>query len=412
MCCSPVRKLRAPPGRAPPSAQSDRDALMSIALLNGRVLRADTFVRGQGVLIEQGRIVDVLPADDARCRSAEPYDLGGGLLLPGFIDLQVNGGGGVLFNDAPSVESIRAIGAAHRRFGTTAFLPTLISADLDIVARAIAAVRGAIAAGVPGVLGIHIEGPFLNAARKGVHDPAKLRELDPSALGLLTSLHGGRTLVTLAPEMTTPQLIEQLVAAGVVVSAGHTNASYAEIRAALAHGLSGFTHLFNAMSPLTGREPGVVGAALDDQRSWCGIIVDGEHTDPVVLRIALRFKPHDRFVLVTDAMPSVGTSQGWFELQGRRITVRGQACWDEDGRLAGSNIDMASCVRNAVAMLGVSLPQAVRMASQVPAEFLGVAQDYGQIAAGQRANLVLADDELNVCETWIDGQSSRELTQT
>jgi N-acetylglucosamine-6-phosphate deacetylase len=384
---------------------------MSLALINGRVLRADSFVRGQCVLIEQGRIVDVLPATDARCRAAEPYDLGGGLLLPGFIDLQVNGGGGVLFNDAPSVESIRAIGAAHRRFGTTAFLPTLISADLEIVARAIAAVRGAIAAGVPGVLGIHIEGPFLNVARKGVHDPAKLRELDPSALGLLTSLREGRTLITLAPEMTTPELIQQLVAAGVVVSAGHTNASYAEIRAALAHGLSGFTHLFNAMSQLTGREPGTVGAALDDQGSWCGIIVDGEHTDPVVLRIALRCKPHDRFVLVTDAMPSVGTNQASFELQERRILVRGQACVDEDGRLAGSNLDMASSVRNAVAMLGVPLPQAVRMASQTPAEFLGVAAEYGRIAAGQRANLVLTDDTLNVRETWIDGRSSRETLQ-
>src|SRR5262249_13961617 len=209
----------------------------------------------------------------------------------------------VLFNDAPTVETIRAIGQAHRHFGTTGFLPTLISADLDVVARAIAAVQGAIETGVPGVLGIHIEGPFLNVARKGVHDPAKLRELDTSALGLLTSLRAGCTLVTLAPEMTTPAIIQQLVAANVVVSAGHTNATYAEIEAALAHGLTGFTHLFNAMSQLTGREPGAVGAALDDQRSWCGLIVDGAHTDPVVLRIALRCKPHDRFMLVTDAMP-------------------------------------------------------------------------------------------------------------
>jgi len=208
-----------------------------------------------------------------------------------------------------------------------------------------------------------------------------------------------------------PELIRELVAAGVVVSAGHTNASYAEIHAALAHGLSGFTHLFNAMSQLTPREPGTVGAALDDQGSWCGIIVDGEHTDPVVLRIALRCKPHDRFVLVTDAMPSVGTNQASFELQGRRIKVHGQACVDEDGRLAGSNLDMASCVRNAVAMLGVPLPQAVRMASQTPAEFLGVAAEYGRIAAGQRANLVLTDDTLNVRETWIDGRSSRETLQ-
>ena len=380
---------------------------MSIALVNGRVLRENGFVDGEAVLLAGGRILDVVPASDARCRAFERYDLGGQLLLPGFIDLQVNGGGGVLFNDAPTVESIRAIGAAHRRFGTTGFLPTLISTDLDTVARAIAAVRGAIDAQVPGVLGIHIEGPFLNVERKGVHDPAQLRELEPSALGLLTSLRGGRTLVTLAPEMTTPEIIGQLVGAGVTVSAGHTNATYAEIRAARAHGLTGFTHLFNAMSQLTGREPGTVGAALDDPDSWCGIIVDGQHTDPVVLRIALKCKPHDRFMLVTDAMPSVGTHNASFILQGRRITVSGYACLDEDGRLAGSNIDMASCVRNAVEMLAISLPEAVRMASQWPANFLGIGAQEGRIAPGYRANLVLADEELRVLETWIDGHSSR-----
>src|ERR1700736_6188975 len=381
---------------------------MTLALVNGRVLLADGFAHGRCVLIDQGRILDVVGFPDRRCRGAARYDLGNQMLLPGFIDSQVNGGGGVLFNDAPSVESIGAIGRAHRRFGTTGFLPTLISADLDVVARAISAVRGALQADVPGVLGIHIEGPYLNVARKGVHDPAKLRELDPSALGLLTSLRGGRTLVTLAPEMTTPQMIEKLVAAGVVVSAGHTNATYAEIGTALTHGLTGFTHLFNAMSQLTGREPGVVGAALEDPTSWCGIIVDGAHTDPVVLRIALRCKPHDRFMLVTDAMPSVGTNNDSFELQGRRITVSGSTCLDEDGRLAGSNIDMATCVRNAISMLGLSLPEAVRMASQGPAEFLGLAHDTGRIAPGLRADLALADDALNVLETWIAGRSSRD----
>lgn len=380
---------------------------MSIALVNGRVLRDDTLTEGQCVLLEGARIAAIADADDPRCRNAQRYDLGGGLLLPGFIDSQVNGGGGVLFNDSPSVDAIRAIGAAHRRFGTTGFLPTLISADLDVVARAIAAVRGAIQAGVPGVLGIHIEGPYLNAARKGVHDPAKLRELDTSALGLLTSLREGRTLVTLAPEMTTPEIIAKLVAAGVVVSAGHTNATYAEIEPALRHGLTGFTHLFNAMSQLTGREPGAVGAALSDPGSWCGIIVDGVHTDPVVLRIALKCKPHERFMLVTDAMPSVGTHNGSFDLQGRRITVKGYVCLDQDGTLAGSNIDMASSVRNAMSMLGLPLSEAVRMASQWPAEFLGVARDVGRIAAGYRANLVLADEQLNVIETWIDGRSSK-----
>jgi len=380
---------------------------MPIALLNGRVLRDSTLVAGQCVLIEGSRILDIVPDSHPSCRDAAPVDLGGQLLLPGFIDLQVNGGGGVLFNDAPSVDSIRQIGEAHRRFGTTGFMPTLISADLDVVGRAIAAARGAIQAGVPGVLGIHIEGPFLNVERKGVHDPAKLRELDTSALGLLTSLGTGRTLVTLAPEMTTPEIIRKLATAGIIVSAGHTNATYVEVVQALRHGLTGFTHLFNAMSQLTGREPGVVGAALESLDSWCGIIVDGEHISPVVLRLAMRCKPTSRFMLVTDAMPSVGTDARSFKLQGRDITVSGSVCLDEDGRLAGSNIDMASCVRNAVSLLGVSLPEAVRMASLHPAEFLGLAHELGRIEPGYRANLVLADDRLNVLETWIEGRSSR-----
>ncbi|HVS77438.1 MAG TPA: N-acetylglucosamine-6-phosphate deacetylase [Steroidobacteraceae bacterium] len=378
---------------------------MPIALLNGRVLREQALVEGQCVLLEGGRIVDIVPSGDPRCRGAAQVDLRGNMLLPGFIDSQVNGGGGVLFNDSPSVEAIRQIGKAHRRFGTTGFLPTLISADLDVVARAIAAARGAIEAGVPGVLGIHIEGPFLNVERKGVHDPAKLRELDTSAVGLLTSLGIGRTLVTLAPEMTKPEIIRKLASAGVIVSAGHTNATYAQVTAALQNGLTGFTHLFNAMSQLTGRKPGVVGAALESLDSWCGIIVDGQHTSPVVLRLALRCKPSSRFMLVTDAMPSVGTAARSFKLQGRDITISGNVCLDEDGRLAGSNIDMASCVRNAVSLLGVPLPEAVRMASLHPAEFLGLAHELGRIEPGYRANLVLADDRLNVLQTWIDGKT-------
>lgn len=386
---------------------------MSVALVNGRMLLGSGkddkgLIEGRAVLIDEGRITAVVAASDRRLRKLPRRDLGGALLLPGFLDSQVNGGGGVLFNDAPNIATIGAIGRAHRRFGTTGFLPTLISDDLEVVARAIAAVRGAIESGVPGVLGIHIEGPFLNVERKGVHDPAKLRELDASAMGLLTSLRAGRTLVTLAPEMTTPEIIEGLVAAGVVVSAGHTNATYAQIATALRHGLTGFTHLFNAMSQLTGREPGTVGAALEDAGSWCGIIVDGLHTSPVVLRIALRCKPHERFMLVTDAMPSVGTNVSSFELQGRRILVSGSVCVDEDGRLAGSNIDMASCVRNAIQMLGVPLAHAVRMASEWPAEFLGLSKELGRIAPGYRANLVAADDELQVLETWIDGRSTQD----
>lgn len=378
---------------------------MRTALVNGRVLTNGGIVEDRAVLLEGDRIADVVSAKDPRCAQAARHDLDGDLLLPGFVDTQVNGGGGVLFSDDPSVEAVREIGRAHRRFGTTGFLPTLISADLEVVAQAIASVRQAIDAGVPGVLGIHIEGPFLNVARKGVHDPAKLRELDEEAIGLLTSHRGGTTLVTIAPEMTTPQVITRLSAAGLIVSAGHSNATYAEIRVALRHGLTGFTHLFNAMSQLTGREPGVVGAALEDPDSWCGIIVDGRHVDPAVLRIALRCKRHDRFMLVTDAMPSVGAAEKSFSLQGRRISIADGVLVDADGTLAGADIDMASTVRNAVSLLGLTIEDATRMASQYPAEFLGLGAELGRIAAGYRANLVQLDDRLEVVTTWIEGRT-------
>jgi N-acetylglucosamine-6-phosphate deacetylase len=379
---------------------------MKHALVNGRILRDSSWVENHVVLIEGTRIQQIVPSDSPWSADTT-YDMRGQILLPGFIDVQVNGGGGVLFNDDPSVASIREIGRAHRRFGTTGFLPTLISDDLDVVSRAVKAANDALESGVPGVLGIHIEGPFLNEARKGVHDGTKLRWLNEDALGLLTSLKGGKTLVTLAPERTTPQIIRKLSDAGVIVSAGHTNGTYDEIRTALDHGLTGFTHLFNAMSQLTGREPGAVGAALDDDGSWCGIILDGHHVDPVVLRIAMRSKRRDRFMLVTDAMPTVGAPNKSFRLQGRPISVAyDNMLVDENGRLAGSDIDMATAVRNSLEMLEVDLPQAARMASLYPATFLGLERELGRIEPGFRADLVLVDEAINVLETWIGGQTA------
>ncbi|NLG77631.1 MAG: N-acetylglucosamine-6-phosphate deacetylase [Xanthomonadaceae bacterium] len=378
---------------------------MITALINGRVLGDAGFEHDKAVLLQEDRIVDVVDPGDPRVSRAQHVDLQGRLLMPGFIDVQVNGGGGALFNDDPSIDSIRRIGEAHRRFGTTGFLPTLISDDLHVMSRAIAAVKAAIEARVPGVLGIHIEGPFLNEARKGVHDATKFRELDDDAIALLASLDHGRTLVTLAPEMTTPKMIRKLVRAGVTVSAGHTNAGYADMRAALAEGLCGFTHLFNAMSQLNGREPGAVGAALEDDTSWCGIISDGIHVHPAALRVAYRCRPRDRFVLVTDAMTSVGSDQQRFSLQGRTIEVDGLVCVDQDGRLAGSNMNMAIAVRNAASILDIDLAEAVRMASTYPAAFLKLEHELGRIASGYRANLVLADEQMNVAATWIDGRT-------
>jgi N-acetylglucosamine-6-phosphate deacetylase len=378
---------------------------MTEVLSNARVLTDQGFRDRQSVVLHDGLIQAVGNDDEIDAGDARVLDLNGQLLLPGFIDIQVNGGGGVLFNDAPSADTIRAIGEVHRKFGTTGFLPTLISDDLEVVAAAIAATDEAIAAGVPGVLGIHIEGPFLNEAKKGVHDPAKFRVLDDDAISLLSSLKRGKTLVTLAPEMTSPELIAKLVDAGVIVAAGHTNASYDEVRAALDAGLNGFTHLFNAMSPLTSREPGVVGAALDDDSSWCGLIADGHHVHPASLRIAVASKPRGCSLLVTDAMSSVGAVNKSFEFNGQLIDVSNGRCVTADGTLAGSDLDMASAVRNATTMLRVELAEAVRMASTYPAAALGIDTELGQIKAGYRANLVLTDLELNISNTWIDGRS-------
>jgi N-acetylglucosamine-6-phosphate deacetylase len=376
---------------------------MRKTLINGRIVSQGRILTAYAVVIEDGWIADIVSDEDSSLKGLAVHDLKGALLLPGFIDTQVNGGGGVLFNDDPSVETIRRIGAAHRKFGTTGFLPTLISDDLAKVKRAIEAVAAAVKEGVPGVLGIHIEGPFLSPARKGVHDATKFRALDEEAFALLTSLKTAKTLVTLAPEMTTPDMIARLTKTGVIVAAGHTNASYDVMREALARGVTGFTHLFNAMSPLTGREPGVVGAALSDAESYCGIIVDGRHVHPDVLKLALKCTPHDHFMLVTDAWSNVGTGLTTFQLQGATITVKDGVCMDENGTLAGSAMDMSRAVRNAMELLGLDLHGAVTMASRAPASFLGLGDRYGEIAKGLRANLVAADDAVNVQETWIDG---------
>ena len=356
------------------------------ALVNGRILIDGALAEGRALLIADGRIAAIVAASGVPA-GATREDLDGAILAPGFIDTQVNGGGGVLFNDRPTVEGIAAIGAAHRRFGTTGFLPTLISDDLSVVARAIAAVDAAIAAGVPGVLGIHVEGPFLNVERRGIHRADKMRALDEDAMAILTAPRRGRMLVTLAPECVAPGMIARLVASGAQVAAGHSNARYDEVAAARAEGLSGVTHLFNAMSQLGSREPGMVGAALNGDLT-CGIIVDGHHVSPVTLDLALRLKGPAGLMLVTDAMPNIGTDIGEFALQGRTILVREDRLIDAAGTLAGANLTMAHAVANAVALLGTTREAALAMASETPARFLGLSDELGRIAPGLRADLV------------------------
>ena len=373
---------------------------MTTAFVNARVLTGDGFWDDVAVLVDDGVISALVDATDARVRDADVRDLGGDYLFPGLIDCQVNGGGDVLFNDAPTIETIRRIGEAHRAFGTTGFLPTLISDDVDVMRAAIAAVDAAIAEGVPGVLGIHLEGPYLSPSRKGVHDAAKFRVPDAREIDLVSSLRNGKTVLTVAPERVPVETIRELTRRGVIVCAGHTAASYDETRAALDAGLRGFTHLFNAMSPLTSREPGVVGAALEDASSWCGLVVDGFHVHPAALRIALAAKPRGELFLVTDAMPPVGGTSNTFTLGGITAVCRDGRCETPDGVIAGSALDMMTAVRNTIALLGVDVAEAVRMASTYPADFLGLGS-HGRIAPHKRAAFVIADNALRVREVVV-----------
>ena len=378
---------------------------MKQVLRNARMLVGEEFRDDLALVIEESRISAVLPDAAPQLGPAdEQVDLGGGWLLPGFIDVQVNGGGGALFNNTPDVPTLRTIAAAHRRFGTTALLPTLISDDLQVMRAAITATHDAITQGVPGVIGIHLEGPYIAPARKGTHDVSKFRVPDADEVALAASLDNGVTLLTLAPERVPLETIRALVERGVIVAAGHTAATYEEARAGLDAGIRGFTHLYNAMSPLQGREPGAVGAALEDRDSWVGIIVDGVHVHPGSLRVALAAKPRGRLLLVTDAMPPVGADDPSYELYGEIITAVDGVVRNAAGSLAGSALDMATAVRNTVQLLGEPLAEAARMASTYPARFLNVDDRMGHIAEGFQADLVLLDDALQVRGTWIAGQ--------
>ena len=377
--------------------------MSDFALANARVLGNDDFHTGHAVLVQDGKVAAVLP-ESALPAGVPCHDLGGGWLLPGFIDVQVNGGGGALLNNTPDVDALRAMMRGHRRYGTTGMLPTLISDDAAVMEKAIAAVRQAIAEGVPGILGIHLEGPYIAPARKGTHDAGKFRVPGADEVAMATSLDNGVTLITLAPERVPVATIAAMVGNGAVVCAGHTAGTYEETRAGLDAGITGFTHLYNAMTPLQGREPGVVGAALEDAGSWVGVIVDGVHVHPASLRVALAAKPRGKVVLVTDAMPMVGADDPSFELYGEVITAVDGVVRNAAGSLAGSALDMATAVRNTVNLLGLPLAEAARMASTYPAQFLRLDDRYGQIAPGYQADFVLLDDALEVQATWIAGQ--------
>ncbi len=326
------------------------------------------------------------------------------ILAPGLIDVQVNGGGGVLLNDEPTVAGVERIVAAHRKSGTTGCLPTLITDRTEIIEQLAAAAQACL--NIPGVLGFHLEGPALNRARKGIHSDQDIRLPNDRDMAAIRSFGGhGKSVVTLAPECIPESMIAELISAGLRISAGHSDVTSAGMSRAANLGVSGVTHLFNAMSQLGAREPGLVGATLADDRLFAGIICDGIHVDPASLRIALRCKGPERLMLVTDAMPLIGTRERQFMLQGRQINLHGNRLTGPDGTLAGAHLTMIEAVRNAVDLLGVSLADSLVMASRTPATFLGMDGELGRIAPGYRADLVAFNRNFDVVRTWVGGES-------
>ena len=377
----------------------------STAYINGQVLTRGQLARGLAIVVNGERIERLIPQKQAIEEGCTTIDLEGKTVLPGFIDTQVNGGGGVLFNESPDLAGIQTISEAHWQFGTTALLPTLISDELDIIRCGITAVDDAIDQGVPGVVGIHIEGPFLAHDRRGVHDARKIQQLTAGIISELEPARSGKTMLTLAPETVPPELIRLLTEKGFIVCAGHSNASHKQVSRAVQSGLRGFTHLYNAMSQLGSREPGMVGAALDEENTWCGIIADNHHVSPTALRVAYACKGPGKLMLVTDAMPVVGSGQDEFYLMGKKITVSDGVCRDPDDTLAGTALDMASAVRNMMKDTRCNLAEASCMASSTPAAFLSLNGDRGSIEAGKRADLVFVDQALNVLTTLIGGKT-------
>jgi N-acetylglucosamine-6-phosphate deacetylase len=377
-----------------------------LAVRGARIFDGEDWHDGKALLVSVETVEGII-ATAAVPADAETIDLPGGLLAPGFVDLQVNGGGGVMLNDAPSVETIRCICAAHAPFGTTSLLPTLITDTPETTAATLEAGAAAAREKVPGFLGLHLEGPHLSLSRKGAHDPDLIRPMEKADLNRLVNARSSMPalMTTVAPETVTPQQIAALAGADIVVSLGHSDAGFATARAAIEAGARQMTHLFNAMSQLQHREPGMVGAALDSGGISAGLIADGFHVDRHAIAIALRAKRGPgRIFLVTDAMATIGTDMTEFTLNGRTIRREGGRLTLADGTLAGADLDMISAVRFMHREIGLPLEEALRMASLYPAEAVGQEHRLGRIGEGRPASFVHLSDALEVQSVWIEGK--------
>ena len=374
------------------------------AYVGAEIFNGHSRYRHSVLLVKGGRVAGIVPESEVPS-GCDTVELDGGLITAGFVDLQVNGGGGKMLNNAPSVDTIRTICDAHLQFGTTSLLPTLITDTKEQTDAAISAAKLAISNGITGVIGMHLEGPHLSIARKGAHDPALIRTMQAEDCRQLCALANDlpSLLLTVAPESVTQTQITELSNSGAIVSLGHTDTDYQTACEVAVSGATCVTHLFNAMSQLGNREPGVVGATLDTKKLFAGLIADGIHVNPATIRVAIRAKQGaGRLFLVTDAMASLGTDRKEFTLNGRRILRRDGRLTLGDGTLAGADLDMISAVRFMVNEINLDIDEALRMASLYPAQLLKREGEIGSLVTGARADIAHLNEQLQILNVWRD----------
>lgn len=379
---------------------------MMYALVNGRIFTGHEVLDNHAVVIANGLIERVCPRD-ALNAAIPQQDVAGAFIAPGFIDLQLNGCGGVQFNDdinALSVETLEIMQRANEKSGCTSYLPTLITSSDELMKRAIETMRAYLAKHQNQALGLHLEGPWLNKEKKGTHNPQLIRLPDAELVDFLCANADVITKVTLAPENAGSAVIRQLRDAGIIVSSGHSNATYAEAKAGISAGVTFATHLYNAMSAFSGREPGLIGALFDSADVYCGIIADGLHVNYANVRNAKRIKG-DKLVLVTDATAPAGASIDQFIFAGKTIYYRDGLCVDENGTLSGSALTMIEAVQNSVEHCGIALDEALRMATLYPARAMGVERQFGTVEAGKVANLTVFTRDYQITKTFVNGDN-------
>lgn len=372
------------------------------ALTNCKVYTGTDVLVDHSVIINGAEIGTICPNSELP-QDIELKDLKGAILSPGFIDLQLNGCGGVMLNDEITAETMQIMHEANLKSGCTSFLPTLITSSDEDMRASIEAAREYHNKYQNQSLGLHLEGPYLNVMKKGIHSVDHIRNSDSDMIQLMCDNADLIAKVTLAPELNDPEHIERLYKAGIVVSIGHTNATYAEARQGFESGITFATHLFNAMTPMVGREPGVVGAIYDTPDVYAGIIADGFHVDYANIRIAHKIKK-EKLVLVTDATAPAGVDMEYFIFVGKKVYYKDGKCVDENGTLGGSALTMIEAVQNTVEHVGIALDEALRMATLYPAQAMGVDNKLGRIKKGMVANLAIFDRDFNVKATVVNGQ--------